>query len=369
MKRLEHIPKIWKQAYFFIALWYALNFAVSAFFEWRFDNPNPYVLWNALFLYLSLMAVTAVVFLYAHWLFRWPWMSQVVGHAAGLTLFFLLMGSLDYFFNDYLDGLVYWINWKEAMIDLLSWDALRIYDQYIIVIAIYHIVRYFEGLQRKEQERSQLALQNKEMQINLLRSQINPHFLFNTLNSISTLIATSKEQARKVISQLSDVFRYALEAHGGERVKLIHEIDFIENYLRIQQVRFGQRLRFEKNIDVNCLGFYIPPMILQPLVENAVKYGIAPKAEGGTISIRIERREGLVFFEVRDDGLGTLAKKGMEGTSTGIGMRNTDQRLKSFFGPKTGLRVDASDNGYAVRFEIPEPLLLESEKKPALITA
>jgi signal transduction histidine kinase len=365
LNRLEHIPKVWKLAYLFIAIWYALNFAVSAFFEWRFDNPNVYVLWNAFFLYVSLLALIPLVFGYAHYLFRWPPVVQVAGHLAGLALYFLLMGSLHYFFNDYLDGRVYWVNWREAMVDLLSWDALRIYDQYIIVVAIYHIVRYFEGLQRKEQERSKLALRNKEMQIDLLRSQINPHFLFNTLNSISTLIATSKEQARKVISQLSDVFRYALEAHGGERVKLIHEVDFIENYIRIQQVRFGDRLRFEKNIDVNCLGFYIPPMILQPLVENAVKYGIAPKAEGGAISLNIARRDGLVFFEVSDDGLGTLAKKAMDGTSSGIGMRNTDLRLKSFFGPGACLQVEASERGYTVRFKITESLLMTQEKAAA----
>lgn len=365
MNRLEHIPRVWKLAYLFIAIWYALNYAVSVFFEWRFDNPNGYVLWNAFFLYLSLLAVIPAVFWYAHRLFRWPPVLQVAGHLAGLALFFLLMGTLQYFFNDYLDGLVYWVNWREAMIDQLSWDAQRIYDQYIIVVAIYHTVRYFEGLQREEQARGKLALRNKEMQIDLLRSQINPHFLFNTLNSISTLVATSKEQARRVISQLSDIFRYALEAHSGERVKLIHEVDFIENYIRIQQVRFGDRLRFEKTIDVNCLGFYIPPMILQPLVENAVKYGIAPKATGGTISLHIARRNGRVYFEVTDDGLGTLAKKAMDGSSSGIGMRNTDLRLKEFFGPDASLRVNASEYGYSVRFEIAEALLSQQEKAHA----
>jgi sensor histidine kinase YesM len=214
------------------------------------------------------------------------------------------------------------------------------------------VIRYFQGLQSQEQEKSELAIRNKEMQISLLKSQINPHFLFNTLNSISTLVHTSKEQARKVISQLSDIFRYALDSHNGEMVKLVHEIEFIENYVRIQQVRFGDRLKFQKDIDVTCLGVSLPPMILQPLVENSVKYGIAPKDEGGTIFLTVRRSGSVIFFEVKDDGLGSKAKKVLDGSSSGVGMINTDLRLKSYFGVQSHLRVLATDHGYSVSFFI-----------------
>jgi len=269
-------------------------------------------------------------------------------------MFFLIMGTLSYYFTDYLDVLVYFDHWKEYMVELMSWDALRFYDQYIITVGVYYVIRYFQGLQRKEQEKSELAIKNKEMQISLLKSQINPHFLFNTLNSISTLMHSSKEKARKVITQLSDIFRYALDAHSDEMVKLIHEINFIENYIRIQQVRFGDRLQFKTDIDPDCLSIAIPPMILQPLVENSVKYGIAPKEEGGTIYLTVRRSGRIVFFEVRDDGLGTKAKKVMDGSSSGVGMANTDQRLKSYYGPQSGLRIRANENGYAVSFFIEE---------------
>jgi sensor histidine kinase YesM len=260
------------------------------------------------------------------------------------------MGTLSYYLNDYLDGLVYFVHWKEYMLDLLSWEALRFHDQYIITVGVYYVIRYFQGVQRQEKEKSLLALKNKEMQISLLKSQINPHFLFNTLNSISTLIHSSKEQARRVITNLSDIFRYALDSHGEELVKLGDEIEFIDNYLRIQQVRFGDRLKFEKDIDVNCLNIMIPPMILQPLVENSVKYGISPKVEGGTISLIVRRSGNVIHFEVRDDGLGSKAQKIMDGSSSGIGMANTDLRLKSYFGPQSGLSVKASEAGYSVRF-------------------
>src|SRR5579862_6576673 len=119
-----------------------------------------------------------------------------------------------------MDGLVYFEHWKEYMLGLLSWEALRFHDQYFITVGVYYVIRYFQGLQKQEQEKSELAIKNREMQISLLKSQINPHFLFNTLNSISTLVHSSKEEARKLITQLSDVFRYALDAHSEELVKI-----------------------------------------------------------------------------------------------------------------------------------------------------
>jgi sensor histidine kinase YesM len=276
---------------------------------------------------------------------------------AGIVVFYFAMGTLSYYFNDYIEGLVYFEHWQEHMIELLSWDAIRFHDQYIITVGVFYIISYFQGLQKKEQEKSELALKNKEMQISLLKSQINPHFLFNTLNSISTLVHSSKEKARRVITQLSDIFRYALDSHNGEMVKLQQEVEFIDNYILIQQVRFGDRLMFVKEIDASCLNMLIPPMILQPLVENSVKYGIAPKKEGGTIYLSVRRAGGIIFFEVKDNGLGIHAKKVMDSSGSGVGMANTDLRLKSYFGPQAALRVRASDRGYSVSFYIEDKKL------------
>ena len=290
----------------------------------------------------------------------------MTGHIIGIMLFFIVNGTLSYYFTDYMEGFVYFVHWKEYMIGLMSWDALRFYDQYIITVGVYYVIRYFQGLQKQEQEKSQLQLKNKEMQISLLKSQINPHFLFNTLNSISTLMHSSKEQARKLITQLSDIFRYALDSHSGERVKLIHEIDFIENYIRIQQVRFGDRLKFIKDIDPSCFATLIPPMILQPLVENSVKYGISPKDEGGTIYLTVRRSGNIIFFEVKDDGLGSKAKKVMDGSSSGVGMNNTDLRLKSYYGAQSGLRVRSNENGYVVSFYVHDEMSNQFTKEREL---
>lgn len=167
------------------------------------------------------------------------------------------------------------------------------------------------------------------------------------------LIGSSKEQARKVITQLSDIFRYALDSHGDQMVRLIHELDFIDSYMRIQEVRFGERLKFVKHVDFSCMSVKIPPMILQPLVENSVKYGIAPKDDGGTIVLTVKRFNNMIFFEVKDDGMGSNAKKVMDGNSGGVGVKNTDERLRSIFGPGSGLRIRSNEWGYSVSFFVP----------------
>jgi len=354
----DQIPRIWKRAYLLLCGWYLINYAVGALLKWKLDLPSNfdvsgYVFWNGLYLYEALCVLMILILFYSHFLFQFKFYVQVIGQIAGVVVFFLIMGSFSYYLEDYFEGYVGFDNWKQHILGLLKWEGLHFHDQYVITVAVYYIIRYFEHTQKREQEKAELTLKNREMQLSLLKSQINPHFLFNTLNSINTLVGSSKEQARKVITQLSDIFRYALDSHGDKPVKLVQELDFIDNYIRIQQVRFGDRLKFVKQVDYTCLGIVIPPMILQPLVENSVKYGIAPKDEGGTIVVTVKRINQMIYFEVKDDGLGINSKKVMDGGSSGVGIRNTDERLRSTFGPGSGLRIHSSTWGYSVSFFIP----------------
>lgn len=353
MNFFDDIPRIWKRAYLLLCLWYAINYAVGTIIEYKLENPNAYIFWNALHLFEALCVLIIGIFFYTNWLFSFSVYFQVAGHVIGVTVYFLIMGSFSYYLEDYVEGYVGFENWKNHLVGLLKWEGLHFHDQYIITVGVYYVIRYFQGLQKQESEKSELTVKNREMQISLLKSQINPHFLFNTLNSINMLIGSSKEQARKVITQLSDIFRYALDSHGDQMVRLVHELDFIDNYIRIQQIRFGDRMKFVKQVDFSCLSVQIPPMILQPLVENSVKYGIAPKDDGGTIVLTVKRFSNMIFFEVKDDGLGSNAQKVMDGSSSGVGIKNTDQRLKSIFGPGSGLRVHSNEWGYSVSFFIP----------------
>jgi two-component system, LytTR family, sensor kinase len=362
---IEDIPRIWKRAYLLLCLWYAINYAVGTILEWKLENPNTYIFWITFYLFEALCVLIIAIFFYCNLLFKYSVYIQVAGHAVGVMVYFLIMGTLSYYWEDYVEGFDQFFNWEDHLIQLLKWEGLHFHDQYIITVGVYYVIRYFENLQHKEQEKSELHIKNREMQISLLKSQINPHFLFNTLNSINMLIGSSKEQARRVITQLSDIFRYALDSHGDQMVRLIQELDFIDNYIRIQQVRFGDRLKFVKQVDFSCLNVHIPPMILQPLVENSVKYGIAPKDDGGTIVLTVKRFNNMIFFEVKDDGLGSNAKKVMDGSSGGVGLSNTDERLKSIFGAGSGLRIRSNEWGYSVSFFIPydEPGVEENGKE------
>ncbi|UII28810.1 histidine kinase [Fulvivirga maritima] len=354
MRIIEKIPRIWKIAYLLICAWYAINYTIGSIMKWQILQPyNNAVLWNGFYLFEAICILIALTFIYSNWLFKFRLPFQVAGHMCGLVVYFMIISYFSYYFDYYLDGRVYLDDWKEYMQDLLSFEAMRFYDQYLITVAVYYVIRYFESLQRKDQEKSELALKNKEMELSLLKSQINPHFLFNTLNSISTLISSNKEKARKVITQLSDVFRYALDSHSGQNVRLIHELDFIENYLKIQQVRFGERLRYVTDVESTCLSVEIPPMVLQPLVENSVKYGIGPKEDGGTIWMIVKRTEFGIYFEITDDGLGINAKKVLDGKSSGVGLKNSDKRLQSTFGKSACLHINAGKYGYSVSFTLP----------------
>ena len=353
MVLLEQIPRKWIKAYLLIVSWYALNYAISTFSEYKLFNPSTYVLWNGFYMFEILCILIVLTFLWAHYLFRFHGSVQVAGHILGVFINFFVMGSVSYFLESYLEGDVYMEDWLIYLKELLSWEMLRYHDQYIVTLFIYHIIRYIDSITLKENEKTALALKNKEMELSLLKSQINPHFLFNTLNSISTLVNHNKEKARKMITQLSDIFRFAMESHGDQLVDLEKELDFIDNYILIQKVRFGDRLHCEREVHSDCSHVKIPPMILQPLVENAVKHGISPKEEGGKIRLVVKPIVGGgVYFEVSDNGMGKNAPKVLDGSSSGIGMKNSDMRLRRFFGPTSGLKVKANENGYTVSFII-----------------
>jgi LytS/YehU family sensor histidine kinase len=271
----------------------------------------------------------------------------------GLAIWYFLMGTVYYYFEYYLDNFKTFEEYKEFMFEFLGRDAFQLYYQYFTSVFVFYIIDYTEQFKIKEREKSQLALQNQEMELSLLKSQINPHFLFNTLNSISVLIGQNKEKAREMINRLSDIFRYALDSYDDQQVLLSEELKFTENYLNIQKVRFGDRLQFVQNVDKECMNIKVPSMVLQPIVENSVKHGISPKDEGGTITITIQINGAYVYFEVADDGMGINANKGMEENGSGVGLSVSDKRLRKMYGEESKLKLEADKYGFKVIFKIP----------------
>jgi two-component system LytT family sensor kinase len=194
-----------------------------------------------------------------------------------------------------------------------------------------------------------------EARLEALRSQINPHFLFNTLNTVASLIRTNPEQARAMVYRLSSILRRLLRRHENLN-PLRDELSFIDDYLAIEMVRFGPKLRFEKDIAPETLGWMVPSMLLQPLVENSIRHGLSPKVEGGWLRIRSLVADGKLRLIIEDDGVGISEAKLATLLEQGIGVSNVDQRLKLFFGNRYRLWID-SRPGEGTRTEIEIPQL------------
>ncbi len=205
--------------------------------------------------------------------------------------------------------------------------------------------------ERKLEDQERLLM---EARLAALTSQINPHFLFNTLNSVSSLIRTDPNQARVMVVRLSKVLRRLLRKHETFST-LRDELSFIEDYLAIEVVRFGDKLRFEKDVADDTLDMLVPSMLLQPLVENSIKHGLSSKVEGGTIRIRTERSGAKLHLLVEDDGVGISEPKMESLLDRGIGVSNVNERLKVLFGNDYRMWIESHPgDGTRIRIEIPE---------------
>ncbi len=192
-----------------------------------------------------------------------------------------------------------------------------------------------------------------EARLEALSTQINPHFLFNTLNSVSSLIRTNPDKARAVVYKLSNILRRLLRKHDN-LTPLREELAFIDDYLSIEMVRFGDKLQFEKDIDPDTIDRLVPSMILQPLVENSIRHGLSKKVGGGRIRLRSRLQEERLHIVVEDDGVGIAEGRLVNLFDLGIGVSNVNERLKVLFGNNYRMSVD-SKPGEGTRTEIDMP--------------
>ena len=208
-------------------------------------------------------------------------------------------------------------------------------------------------IQIKLEEQERLLLHAR---MEALQNQINPHFLFNTLNSISSLVRFDPDKARDVISKLATILRRLLNS-ADSFVPLREEVEFIDNYLDIEVVRFGHdKLRVVKELDPASLDVMVPSMLLQPLVENSIKHGLSSMVEGGSIYLRSRLADSGLVIEVEDDGVGMAATQQVEssGRGAGIGMANISERLQVLYGDTARMTIDSQEGkGTLVRIRLP----------------
>ena len=211
-------------------------------------------------------------------------------------------------------------------------------------------------IEHRLQEQEKLLLAAK---IDALANQISPHFLFNTLTSISSLIRTQPETARMLITKLSGLLRRFMRS-TDHFVTLREELESIDEYLDIEVVRFGPQLKVDKQIAARTLDIIVPSMLLQPLVENSIKHGLSRKVGGGRITIRTLVRDGCTLIEVLDDGLGMTEDQLGHALGDGIGLSNVNERLRTIYGANNQLKLrSVPGQGTCASIEIPDLALPE----------
>ena len=217
---------------------------------------------------------------------------------------------------------------------------------YVIIVVVGHAVDYYRRYREGELRASQAQLQ-------ALKMQLHPHFLFNALHSISALVHTNPDAADKMIARLGDFLRLTLETSAAEEVPLRQEIEFLNCYLEIERIRFQDRLTTRLEVDPQVLDCRVPNLILQPVVENAIRHGVAPRSAPGHVEIRAARRGSALRLEVRDNGRG-LPEGADLGPKGGVGLSNTRARLQQLYGSSYRLELsNAPAGGAVVTMEIP----------------
>ncbi len=233
------------------------------------------------------------------------------------------------------------------------WMESLVYAATVMAVGIELKIFNSVRIQIKLEEQERLLLQAR---MEALKNQINPHFLFNTLNSISSLVRFDPDTARELIIKLATILRRLLHSTDAF-VPLREEVEFIDNYLDIEVVRFGRdKLRVVKELEASSLDVLVPSMLLQPLVENCIKHGIASLVEGGRITLRSRWEEGMLTVEVEDDGVGLELSKQNDAERTGIGLANVEERLKVLYGDTAQMTL-VSHPGQGTLVQLRLPLL------------
>ena len=347
-----------KLLFWALQLWGWSAWAVTTYLGVAFVQEAP----TGYPVYLGIIAVIGMVLtLPVRYVYTFTWDNSAVSRA-----FVVLIAS-------YFSGIVWVFIRRKIFFSMFPEDAAKMIAKaqsewimffegslqagsvMLVWSALYFGIKYY--LLSQEEKQRYLAAMGRahQAQLKMLRYQLNPHFLFNTLNAISTLILDQDNKtANEMVSKLSGFLRYSLESDPMREVSVKDEVASMMLYLEIEKVRFGERLNLEVFVADEAANAMMPSMLLQPLIENSIKYAIAKSVEGGTIRITAYRRRDLLQLSVVDDGPGIEQKQDLSAPSTGVGIKNIQGRLKELYGDNQFCELRPSEpRGLTVVINLP----------------
>jgi two-component system LytT family sensor kinase len=241
----------------------------------------------------------------------------------------------------------FWVAFKHALVATFFFNVLL----YWVLISVTHALRFYRRDREREVRTAELENRLTQARLQALQMQLNPHFLFNTLHAISSLMHKDVDAADRMLIRLGDLLRYALESTDEQEVPLRQELDFLDRYIDIEKTRFGDRLSVEKQIAPETFDALLPNLLLQPIIENAIQHGIEPHARPGKIELKAARVDNSLQIEVRDNG-GGLPKGAAP--DEGIGLSNSRARLQQLYGSQARFELNnAPGGGLAVTIAVP----------------
>jgi two-component system LytT family sensor kinase len=250
----------------------------------------------------------------------------------------------------------WWMSFRELFFLNFDWEMMT----YWAIVGLSHALDFHRESQEREVTAAQLQTRLAEAQLQALQRQLHPHFLFNTLHTISALMHRDTDAADAMLAKLSDLLRLTLDRVGTQQVSLKDELDFLQKYLDIERTRFADRIAVSTRIEPETLDASVPNLVLQPLVENALRHGIGPKIGGGTVEIIAARDGDQLRLVVRDNGAG-LSTDAMNAFNTGVGLSNTRSRLQHLYGDRHRFEFQTPPGGgLAVTIVIPFMLMSDS---------
>lgn len=277
---------------------------------------------------------------------EWSWIKLL--YTSGLLLgcailLFLLIEMFCFVAYDFFEStalerstLEYLITFANTLIYLLFW------------LMLYELINYILRTQQLKLERLQVENMTKESQLNMLKGQINPHFMFNSLNNIRGLMLEDVDKARDMLTQLSEMLRFSLSRKDDNFVPLSEEIAVVHNYIALSKIQLEDRLHYEERIEHNILNIDVPPMLIQMLIENAIKHGISNLKNGGKVVLEINRNSNCLSIQITNDGSLTENTAG-----TKVGVQNIEQRLRLLYDQKASFSLTESNSKVIANVQIP----------------